>query len=217
MNQKGFTLVEILATLIVLAVLMAITVPNITGIIASNKQSVGKEDVSKMISGVRARIKRKEALYPKSKDACNIFTLDFIDMNDDFKKAVNGGTYNKTESFVVVAKREISSTWNSSRSAYDYKYEYKYYVRILEEKNDKKLEILLGDYDEFVRDSRPFMSPETSPGTENTMLNLTTSSLEDTKNNINNLARASKTIKSYGCDHDYGECRFCTSVEHVYK
>ena len=198
MNQKGFTLVEILATLVVLAILMAITVPNITGIIANNKQSVGKEDVGKMVSGVRARIKRKEAVYPKAENACNIFTLDYIDMNDDFTKAVNGGKYNRTESFVVVAKRKIATK----------KYEYKYYVRMIEDKNGKNLEILIGDYDEFVKDSRPFMSPATSPGTENTVINLTSASLDVAKASINDLATASKTIK---------ERTLCNSVEHIYK
>lgn len=211
MNQKGFTLVEILATLVVLAILMAITVPNITGIIASNKQSVGKEDVGKMVSGVRARIKRKDASYPKAKDACNIFTLDYIDMNDDFKKAVNGGEYSRTESFVVVAKRKIGG-YSSN------KYEYKYYVRMVEEKNGKNLEILIGDYDEFVKDSRPFMSPKTSPGTEDTVIGLTTvASLDAARAAINDLAKASGTINAYGCAPGYGTCKLCETVEKIYK
>ena len=207
MNQKGFTLVEILATLVVLAILMAITVPNITGIISNNKQSVGKEDVGKMVSGVKARIKRKEAIYPKEAGACNVFTLEYIDLNDDFKKGLNGGTYNKTESFVVVRKDQIE----------DNKYEYKYYVRMIEEKNDKNLEILIGDYDEFVRDSRPFMSPSTSPGTENTKINITSSSNEVLKAALNDLAKASRTVKKYNCNNTYSDCNLCYSVEHIYK
>ena len=38
LNRKGFTLVEVLAVIVILAVIMAIAIPNITSLIEKNKQ-----------------------------------------------------------------------------------------------------------------------------------------------------------------------------------
>lgn len=43
-NNKGFTLVEILAMLLVLGIIVAITIPNITGILSGQKENVYIED-----------------------------------------------------------------------------------------------------------------------------------------------------------------------------
>ena len=56
MNNKGFTLVELLAMLVVLAILMGIAIPNITGILANNKVNVMKADASKMTDGAFSKI-----------------------------------------------------------------------------------------------------------------------------------------------------------------
>ena len=55
MNNKGFTLVEILAMLVVLGILMVITIPNVTGILANNKFKVMKADADKTLDTAKIR------------------------------------------------------------------------------------------------------------------------------------------------------------------
>jgi len=121
LNNKGFTLVELLAMLVVLGILMAVTVPNISGILGSQKINVLKEDVSKMVDSAKIKVSSDNSIKKPKNGKCLVFTLKYLDSNDDFKSGPNGGLYDMFGSFVIV-KREGSR--------------YKYYVR-LAEKTDK--------------------------------------------------------------------------------
>ena len=55
-NNKGFTLVELLAMLVVLGILMAITVPNISGILSQQKETAFIEDASKLINTAKMKM-----------------------------------------------------------------------------------------------------------------------------------------------------------------
>ena len=52
-NNKGFTLVEVLAMLVVLGIIIGVTVPNITGILNSQKTNLIAEDGIKMIENAK--------------------------------------------------------------------------------------------------------------------------------------------------------------------
>ena len=133
LKNRGFTLVELLAMLVVLGILMAVTIPNITGILNQSKENIIKEDVNKMVDFTKVKIESKNIKKP-SKGKCLIFTLDYLDDNDDFKSGPNDGKYNKLDSFVIV-KREYNK--------------YKYYVRLIENVNGKKYGVEGVDYEKF--------------------------------------------------------------------
>ena len=57
MNNKGFTLVEILAMMVILAILIAISVPNITGIIAKQKENISIEDANKLVETAKVKVR----------------------------------------------------------------------------------------------------------------------------------------------------------------
>ena len=44
LNKRGFTLIELIASMVILAMLMVITVPNVIGILAQQKKNAYKED-----------------------------------------------------------------------------------------------------------------------------------------------------------------------------
>jgi len=51
-NKKGFTLVELLAVIVILAIILAIAIPSITGIIGTAKTGAFESDVKMIIKGI---------------------------------------------------------------------------------------------------------------------------------------------------------------------
>ena len=122
MNRKGFTLVELVAMLVVLGVLMAVTIPNISGILNQSKNNIIKDDVAKLVDTAKMRISSVEEIKKPKNGQCLVFTLNFLNTNDDFEKGPNGGEYDINNSFVIV-KREGQK--------------YEYYVTLLEKTKGK--------------------------------------------------------------------------------
>ena len=133
MNRKGFTLVELLVMLVVLSILIAISIPNIMGILNDNKKTIAIDDASRMIETAKVRTSMDETLLPQSNGSCKIFRLSYLDKNDDYKKGPNGGTYNKNESFVLIKMEEIGA---GSKT-----YKYNYYVRLVENVDENNMGI----------------------------------------------------------------------------
>jgi type IV pilus assembly protein PilA len=51
-NKKGFTLVELLAVIVILAIILAIAVPSISGMISNAKKSAFEDSVKMIITGI---------------------------------------------------------------------------------------------------------------------------------------------------------------------
>ncbi len=137
MNRKGFTLVELLAMLVVLGILMAVTIPNITGILNQSKTNIIKDDVAKMVDTAKMKIASDEDIKNPKTGKCIAFTLNALDKNDDFKSGANGGKYDKFNSYVIV-KRENN--------------EYKYYVTLIEEVDGNYYGVDNVDFTDFEKD-----------------------------------------------------------------
>ena len=55
-KKKGFTLVELLAVIVILAIILAIAVPGISGIINNSRRSAFEADVKMIITGIEYQI-----------------------------------------------------------------------------------------------------------------------------------------------------------------
>jgi type IV pilus assembly protein PilA len=55
-NKKGFTLVELLAVIVILAIILAIAVPGISGIITNAKKGSFESDVKMIITGIEYKV-----------------------------------------------------------------------------------------------------------------------------------------------------------------
>ena len=122
MNNKGFTLVELLAMLVVLGILMAVSIPNITGILANNKLNVMRADATKMVDTAKIKFSSiKESKRPTS-GKCIVYALNALNDSGDINTGPNGGQYLQYDSFVVIVREA---------------HKYQYYVRLLEKKDSK--------------------------------------------------------------------------------
>lgn len=101
-NEKGFTLVELLATMAILATLMLIAIPNVIGIVQRNKNKTYIEDAKKLetLAAYKVRSNPTE-LKPASGDSY-CFLLPFLDKSNELSEPPNGGEYDKTKSYVIV-------------------------------------------------------------------------------------------------------------------
>lgn len=158
MNKKGFTLIELIAMMVVLGILMAIAIPNISGILKSNKESIQVEDINKMIETTKQTFNNNVLNYPKESGGCAILTLNAINTSDDFSKGVNDGLYEQDASYIIV--KRMDDTVKKT-------YEYIYYVRLVEVKDGNYYVMGPVDYDLFQKSPKTYASkkernPETN-------------------------------------------------------
>ena len=119
MKNKGFTLTELLAMLVVLGILMAVSIPNITGMVKNQKLNIIRSDGIKMVDTMKTKIAKDNSIPRPANNECLVFSLDYLNDNDNFDKGPNGGLYSQFDSFVLFTR---------------YNNEYKYYVRLVEQR-----------------------------------------------------------------------------------
>ena len=103
MNNKGFTLVELLGSMVILGLIMLIVVPNVVGLMNSNRETVFVEDAKKMILIAKAKVSGKKVNAPMGSNQCTFIGLGFLD-NSEFDNPPNGGCYDVNRSFVIIKK-----------------------------------------------------------------------------------------------------------------
>ena len=119
LDREAFTLVELLAALVILGLLMAVAAPNVMGILNRSKNEMYIEDAKKLVARAEY-VMRSDTSIQKPKQggslvSCVYFSLGYLD-NSEFDDAPNGGEYYTNKSFVRVCN-------NGS---------YQYYVQLLE-------------------------------------------------------------------------------------
>ena len=120
MKKNGFTLVELLASLTILGILMAVTVPNVVGILTQNKEKTYNEDAKKMISTAKYKMAGNNGVVRPGNNNCILMSLGYLD-NSEYENPPNGGKYLREQSFVVI--KRVGKR-------------YEYYVRLAEEMTD---------------------------------------------------------------------------------
>ena len=140
LNKKGFTLIELIASMVILAMLMVVTVPNVIGILAQQKKNAYKEDAGKLISTAKYKFNQnRKAMLPaqipdKSGTQCVIMSLGYLN-NSEFENGPNEGKYDVDNSFVVIvgdAGETVNETVDGKPVSYT-PLKFEYYVRLDEE------------------------------------------------------------------------------------
>lgn len=123
MNSKGFTLVEVLAMLVVLGIIVGITVPNVTGILGNQKTNMIIESADDMISSAKTEVSTNDGIKLPQNNSCILLTLAKIDKNSDIKATPEGEAYDCNNSFVLIKKNNK---------------QYEYHVRLIAKRDNGK-------------------------------------------------------------------------------
>lgn len=102
MNKKGFTLVELLAVVVILSILMAVAVPNIISTLDRNKKETYIGDAKKFIALSKNQMGNK-INKPGYGELVRI-DLSCLD-NEDVKRDPDGNLYDEANSFVIVVRK----------------------------------------------------------------------------------------------------------------
>lgn len=143
-NNRGFTLVELLAMLVVLGIIMGVTIPNITGILSQSKKTAFIADANKMVETAKIKIVTHKngssaEKIPRIKSGeCIVLTLNYLNDNEDIGKGPNDGAYLEYESYVIYKR-------NGNKN--------EYYVRLIEKNGDKYSGIQTASYDEIEKET----------------------------------------------------------------
>ena len=88
MNNKGFTLVEAVATVAILGILFITAIPAISNVTEKNKKRAYVNDVNRMITTAKAMYKKDTTINEPTTSNCVIFTMKDLKLNE-----LNNGPY----------------------------------------------------------------------------------------------------------------------------
>lgn len=125
-NKKGFTLVELLAVIVILAVIMLIAVPVISNLIQKNKEKAYEAKMELILKQAKLYAKDNKILYSSTKRdgiyVCEkvtvqqLLTAGYLEKEDDISSGKNDildprdGSSMLTKSIEVYIKSEASSS-----------------------------------------------------------------------------------------------------------
>ena len=101
-NNKGFTLVELLAAVAILAILTVITIPIIVRLFDSSRNKMYISDAKKLIALAEYKLNASSSDIEKPDEGdAIIITMNYLD-SSDFDNPPGNGRYEKDKSYVVI-------------------------------------------------------------------------------------------------------------------
>lgn len=100
-NSKGFTLIELMAVIVILGLIMMIAVPNTITLMDKNKKSNYIENAKTFASLVQAKLQTDRKIEEPTVGTAFVMTLDDLNTND-IVDSPYGLPYDKGKSFVAV-------------------------------------------------------------------------------------------------------------------
>ena len=122
MNKKGFTLIELIATITILSIIMMVAIPNVISITKKNKNQTYINDARKMVTLAKYRFESDASIPRPTNTNPIIILLNALDKSE-LQKGPENGTYDTERSFVKII-------YDSTKNTYVYS------VQIAEKLND---------------------------------------------------------------------------------
>lgn len=124
-NNKGFTLIEVLAVVIILGVIMTIAVPNVLSMLDRNKKDTFIQHAKTMVNQAEYTMRKDTSIdYPERNGDAIILTLEYLN-TDDISESPYDTKYSPSKSFVAI----VNKTENEGSP--DAVTEYEYYVHLV--------------------------------------------------------------------------------------
>ena len=119
-NNSGFTMVELLAAMVVLGISMMVAIPSVIELLNDQRSDTYVKDALRFASNMDNKLRSDNKITVPRRGGCIAINLTYMD-NNTFEEGPYGGTYDRWVSFVV-AKRNPAAADE----------EYTYYVRLIE-------------------------------------------------------------------------------------
>lgn len=132
MNKKGFTLVELLATITILGIISLVAIPNIISVVEKNKRNAYVEDAKKLVGLAEYKFRGSpDEIVRPTGTASTCIRMSYLDTTD-LSNPPEGGKYDGNLSYVKITRNNN---------------EYIYSVQIVETyKTNKQRGIRIIDY-----------------------------------------------------------------------
>lgn len=145
-SSKAFTLIELLAVVVILGVIMTIAIPNIVSTIDKNKKETFLEDAKQMISSAEYKIRSDTSINYPDQYSVVILKLENLE-SANLEMSPYDTYYSKEKSFVAITKEQITGTTD---------YEYVFYAHLVSCTDEKceNLEIDSAAYNRGINLSR---------------------------------------------------------------
>ena len=130
MNNKGFTMIELLAAMVLLSILMLVAVPTVLNLMDQTRRKTVINDAKKFVSSAEYKVKNNNNYIkrPRSTGQYIVLTLGYLDLGNEFQEGPHGGAYLLDDSYVIV-KYDPPSVENGNDTHVK---KYKYYVTLVE-------------------------------------------------------------------------------------
>ena len=110
LNKIGFTLVELLAVIVVLAIIMVIAIPNILGIIDKARNDSFASTAKMMIEAAKTKVASDNSIVlPVATNDVTIIQMTSLNL-DNVTKDADGGTYG-ANSYVTILKTATGTNY----------------------------------------------------------------------------------------------------------
>lgn len=101
-NNKGFTLIEIIAVVAILGIISVVVVPNIFSLVTQSRDEIYLQDARRLIAQAQYKMSSNSSNIEKpSNGECIVMSLNYLNIND-FQSPPHGGAYMSDASFVVI-------------------------------------------------------------------------------------------------------------------
>lgn len=100
-NNKGFTLVELLGVLMILSIILVIAVPNVVSVLDKNKKETYVSDAKKLVSMAETQIRSDTDIDWPTNGQAVILKLAYLN-NGDIESDPEGVKYDENRSYVAI-------------------------------------------------------------------------------------------------------------------